>query len=149
MPFPSNIRLPSGRVAPISRKSGLIRKKGIMGRAISYSRHARQWQVWLDKGMGRKDKVETLVHETAHLLDHDKRLGLSERQVEGFAPGLVYALRHPPGRRAEALKLVGKRLGLSARQVSGLRGGFGTVLRKNPKYRGTIKAFVRTQHGAG
>lgn len=144
MTFPKNIRM-GGITAPIRKIKGLIKSKGIMGRATSYTDSDKQWHVMLDKGMGKTDMVDTLLHESLHLLSEKNNLDLKEGQVEKLSTSILNGLRGGKLTIAalkDTIARMSPRMGLDDTQTAKLQKGLAYVLTHNPKYRRVIKNWV-------
>lgn len=155
--MPHDIRL-GKRTVPIEKVKGLIRKKGIMGRSISYSENEHQWKVLLDKDMKLRDMADTLLHETMHSISENDKLGLKEGQVEKTATDLLAHFRNnPPDWKVikAGVNGTGKGAGdtldnaimkvssLSKSQAKGLSDALLYVFRHNPRWWFVITRFCQ------
>ena len=139
---PHNIRMGGGITAQINKVGGLIKKHGLMGRAISYTGQKKGWKVYLDKNMPLKDYANTLSHESIHLADTKHKLGLSESQVESVTNTLMDGLRKYSHWSSIKNYLQDHNSGITNRQLSGIIASYKAILEKNPRYRRLIRRYA-------
>jgi Zn-dependent peptidase ImmA (M78 family) len=58
--------------------------------------YTNQQKIYIQKGLGREEEQDVILHEIIHAIDHSMHLDLDESQVSRLASGLIALFKDNP-----------------------------------------------------